>query len=58
MKTANAELEKIYTVYNFMWHNNIPGFFKAINHEWSNSVAELMFELKGKWNIKPIYAFN
>lgn len=47
-KMANAELEKIWIVFNYLWHNNISGFFKAINHEWSNNVAELMFELKGK----------
>lgn len=51
VKSANAELEKMYTVYNFLWHNNIAGFFKAINHEWSNTVAELMFELKGKFIV-------
>lgn len=51
VKSANVELEKIYTVYNFLWHNNIAGFFKAINHEWSNTVAELMFELKGKFSL-------
>lgn len=48
MKTSNIELEKMYAVFNFLWHNNIAEFFKAINYEWSSTVAELMFELKGE----------
>lgn len=48
IKSSDPELEKIWIVFDHLWYNNISGFFKAINHEWSNNVAELMYELKGK----------
>lgn len=47
VKQGNVELEKIWSIYNHLWNNDVTGFFKAINYEWSNNVAELMFELKG-----------
>lgn len=45
-------MEKIHDVYICLWNNDIAGFFKAINYEWSNSVAEIMFELRGKHHLK------
>lgn len=47
IKAGNVELEKIHNVYVCLWNNDIAGFFKIINHEWSSNVAELMFELRG-----------
>lgn len=47
IKTGNVELEKIHSVYLCLWNNDIAGFFKNINYEWSNNIAELMFELRG-----------
>lgn len=46
-KAGNVELEKIHSVYICLWNNDIAGFFKIINYEWSNNIAELMFELRG-----------
>lgn len=51
IKQKDAELEKIWLVYNHLWNNDMPGFFKAISYEWSTNVAELMFELKGTLNF-------
>lgn len=51
-KTGNVEMEKIHDVYVCLWNNDFAGFFKAINYEWSSSVAEIMFELRGKHNQK------
>ncbi|XP_055299582.1 COP9 signalosome complex subunit 8 [Sitodiplosis mosellana] len=48
VKTGNIELEKIHSVYICLWNNDIAGFFKIINYEWSNNIAELMFELREK----------
>lgn len=47
MKSGNVELEKIHAVYLCLWNNDIAGFFKAINYEWSNNIAELMEDLRG-----------
>lgn len=47
VKQGNVELEKIWTIYNYLWTNDVSNFFKTIAYEWSTNVAELMFELKG-----------
>lgn len=47
IKTGNVALEKIHNVYVCLWNNDIAGFFKIINYEWSSNIAELMFELRG-----------
>ncbi|XP_055635750.1 COP9 signalosome complex subunit 8 [Toxorhynchites rutilus septentrionalis] len=48
VKTGHAELEQMYKVYQCLWNNDIAGFYKVINHDWSKHVSELMFELKEK----------
>lgn len=50
IKNTDVELEKIHSVYICLWNNDIAGFFKTINYEWSNNIAELMFELRGLFN--------
>ena len=37
----------MFVVFQCLWNNDTVGFYKAMNHEWSKNVAELMFELKG-----------
>lgn len=49
IKSGNIELETIHSIYICLWNNDITGFFKTINYEWSNNIAELMFELRGKY---------
>uniref|UniRef100_A0A182J4N1 CSN8/PSMD8/EIF3K domain-containing protein n=1 Tax=Anopheles atroparvus TaxID=41427 RepID=A0A182J4N1_ANOAO len=48
MKAGHSELEQMYKVYVSLWNNDTAGFYKAINHDWSKHVSELMFELKEK----------
>ncbi|XP_052897614.1 COP9 signalosome complex subunit 8 [Anopheles moucheti] len=54
MKTGNVELDQMYKVYVALWNNNTAGFYKAINHDWSKHVSELMFELKEKFQQETI----
>lgn len=57
IKNTDVELEKIHSVYICLWNNDIAGFFKTINHEWSNNIAELMFELRGSSIFHSILFF-
>lgn len=44
----------MYKIFQCLWNNDTPGFYKEMNFEWSKSVAELMFELKEKVQLETI----
>lgn len=41
-------------VFNCLWNNDTPGFYREMNTEWSKPVAELMFELKEKIQLETV----
>lgn len=41
-------------VYQCLWNNDLPGFYKEVNYEWSRNVAETMFELKEKIQAESV----
>lgn len=44
----------MYKVYQCLWNNNLPAFYKEIKFEWSKSVAEIMFELHEKIQLETV----
>jgi COP9 signalosome complex subunit 8 len=44
----------MYKVYQSLWNHDNVAFYKAINHDWSKNVSELMFELKDKIQAETI----
>lgn len=51
MKTSCAELGQIWTIGQCMWQRDFPGIYKQLAAvQWSDSVAEIMVALHGKYH--------